>query len=147
MDHVNGAEDAHNHAHDGRGQAHGVQQHDGKHDATGWDARGADGDQGGQENEHGLLSQGEVHAVDLGNEDDGDGVIDGNAVHVDGGPQRQGEGGQLAFDMELLFRHFETDRQGAGTAGGAEGHQPDAGELAEEFRQGNPGNRFDDEQV
>jgi len=142
VNHVDGTEDAHNHAHDGGGQAHGVQQHDGEHDAAGGNARCTNGNQCGQEDKHGLLSEREVNAVNLGNKDDGDGVVNCNAVHVDGGTQRQGEGGQLALDAEILFRDFEADRQGSGTARGAECYKPYADNLAEKFRKRNFGNDF-----
>ena len=67
-------------------------QHHGQHDHAGaGNTGGADGGQGGGEDDGHLLGQGQVDTEDLGNENGADTLVDSGAVHVDGSAQRQNE--------------------------------------------------------
>ena len=57
------------------------------------------------------LAQVELVVVDLGDEDGGQGLIEGSAVHVDSGPHGQYEPGDAAVHTEALLQTAEGDRQ------------------------------------
>ena len=92
---------------------------DGQHDQAGaGDACGTDGSQDGCDHDHDLLGNGQVDAEDLGCEDDGDGFIDGGAVHVHDCAEGDDEVCDLVGNAQLLGA-LKVDRNGGyGRAGG-----------------------------
>ena len=147
VDHVDGAEDADHHAHDRRGKAHRAEQHDRQHDTAVRDARRADGNQRRHEDEHRLLIERQVDAVNLRDKKHRDRIISGDAVHIHRRAQRQRKRRQLVPDVKLLLRDPKRHRQRAGTGRGAERHPPDLGNLAEEIGQRDLRDALDDKEI
>ena len=99
--HVQDAVDAGYESHALYRQAHRLQHH-GQHDHAGpGHAGGADGGEHGGHHDGQLLADRKVDAEHLGDEDGADALVDGGAVHVDGGAERQHERGDL-----LRYAHF-----------------------------------------
>ena len=68
------------------------------------------------------LSKVEVHVVDLGDEDGRHGLVEGGAVHVDGGPHWEDEARHPLVHAVVLLQTAEGNGQGA-SAGGREGER------------------------
>ena len=106
-----------------QGQADGLQNH-GQHDDAGTgNTGGADGSQGGGQDDGQLLGQSQIDAEDLGDEDGADALVDGGAVHVDGCAQGQDEACDLLTDAQLLGGlHVEGQGAHGACAGEGEDH-------------------------
>ncbi len=64
----------------------------------------------------------QIDVVNLREEDGDQTVIDGVAAHVNGGPQRQHEGGGRVGHFQIMLAGLHVDRQGRHGRGGGEGH-------------------------
>ena len=118
--HVEQTVHSHDQANVSHGDADGFQHH-GQHDHTGAGSTGsADGGQRSGDHNEDHLAQGQLHTGTGGQEHSGNTLIDGGAVHVDGGAQRQHEGGNIVLSAQSIGALLG-DRQGRGGGGGGEG--------------------------
>ena len=99
-------------------------EHHGQHNhARAGDAGGADGGQGGGDHHHHHLADAQGHTGAGGQEDCGHALVDGGAVHVDGGAQGQDEGGDVLVGAHLIGALLgDGERRGRGGGGEGEDH-------------------------
>ena len=100
----------------------GRQQHGHHQEARARHAGLADGTQGRGDYDGRPGAHAEIDVVDLGEEDGHQTVIDGVAAHVDGGTQRQHEGGGGVGHLQIVLAGLHVDRQGRHGRGGGESH-------------------------
>lgn len=105
------------------GDAGRSEDHSHQGQAAARDAGSADGSHRGGEGDGHILAEGEVDAAAGGHEDRGHAEVDGHAVHVDGGTQREHEASHILSDAHLLGALHRVGEGGhGGVAGEGEHH-------------------------
>src|SRR5437868_6681677 len=131
-DHVEDRVDGQQQADAFEGKAEGAQRQ-GEHDDGAGEACGRGGADDRDEGDQQVVADAELDVEDLGDEDGGQGRVDGGAaVHHGGGAEGHGEGGVVTVDAHPLDGDALGQREGADGGAGDEGQLDGGPGVAEE---------------
>ena len=114
------------------GEAHGVEHHDHRDEASLRDSSGADGGRSGRDGDGDDLPDTELHAAHLRYENGRHRLVQGRPVHIDGGPDGQHEARNPRINAVFLLEQVDGDGQRSRGGGGAERGRESVGHVGDE---------------